>query len=336
MGDDHSEDDEQPAHVVRIGPFYMDVCEVTPGSVPNDDGPKPVEVGRSTARPINSMSWYAAVQVCNMRSTREGLKPCYDLETLQCDFAAGGYRLPTEAEWELPAGREPPLATPSATTRCAGQLHWFKNSNGTTHPVKQKQPNPWGLCDMHGNLAEWCNDLYGESYEADGTRPNRFESGEDRVLRGGSWKTSEESCRSSARNCEAPRPGRRLLRIRILGFRCVQSAGNEGQAPSEHVRGNTPVKADTSRDHSQSEEWPMWRSCKLFRRSVCGPWLWRAEPRFGQPAGPGPAVEPFTYLYDAPQRRDPAPSGEWPLRKSGWSRLEEDDTAHRFAGCAVL
>ena len=250
MGDDQGEDDEQPLCCVQIGPFYMDVCEVTQESFQTMMGRNPSK-WVDTARPVDRMSWYAALQYCNMRSTREGLKPCYDLETLQCDFAAGGYRLPTEAEWEY-------ACRAGTTTRYSfgddvgalGDCAWFKkNSDGTTHPVKQKRPNPWGLYDMHGNVAEWCNDFYAESYEADGAQdPTGPESGEDRVLRGGSWKTSEESCRSSARDFAAPGLADTCFGYESYGFRCVRSAGDRGQAPSERVQGDAPVKADTSRE----------------------------------------------------------------------------------------
>ncbi len=234
MGDEQGEEDERPAHAVRVGPFYMDVCEVTQASFQAMMGRNPSK-WVDASRPVDRMSWYAAVQYCNMRSTREGLQPCYDLETLQCDFAADGYRLPTEAEWEYAcrAGSSTRYAFGDDAGLLADRA-WFKaNSGGKTHPVKQKPPNPWGLYDMHGNVAEWCHDRYADGYEAGApqTDPTGPESGEDRVLRGGSWKTSAEGCRSSARDFAAPGLADTCFGYEAFGFRCVRRARDRNAGP---------------------------------------------------------------------------------------------------------
>ena len=99
MGDDLGEDDQQPAHRVQISPFYMDVCEVTQTSFQSILGRNPSK-WPAPDRPADRISWLAAAEYCNLRSTRDGFRPCYDLKSLQCDFTADGYRLPTEGEWE--------------------------------------------------------------------------------------------------------------------------------------------------------------------------------------------------------------------------------------------
>ena len=191
MGDDGGENDEQPAHRVRLAAFYMDVCEVTQASFEAILGRNPSKA-QGPDRPVERVSWFAAVQYCNMRSTREGFKPCYDLKTLACDFTADGYRLPTEAEWEY-------ACRAGTTTRWSfgdnpGELArhgWFKgNAEKTTHPVKQKQPNPWGLYDMHGNVAEWCNDYYADRYDPGASEnPRGPATGSTRVL---AWRQLDE------------------------------------------------------------------------------------------------------------------------------------------------
>ncbi len=231
LGDDGGEKDEQPAHRVRLAAFYMDVCEVTQASFQAILGRNPSKA-QGPDRPVERVSWFEAVQYCNMRSTREGFKPCYDLKTLSCDFTADGYRLPTEAEWEYAcrAGTTTRWSfgdSPGALARYA----WFKGSaQKTTHPVEQKQPNPWGLHDMHGNVAEWCNDFYADRYDPSATdNPHGPATGSARVLRGGSWMSDEDDCRCSARHSEPPGLADVCFGYEAYGFRCVRSPGPVGR-----------------------------------------------------------------------------------------------------------
>ncbi|MHC4180545.1 MAG: formylglycine-generating enzyme family protein [Planctomycetota bacterium] len=227
MGDDRGEDHQRPAHRVRLSAFYMDTCEVTQESYRSLMGRNPAKFQESD-RPVERVSWYDATQYCNARSLREDLQPCYDRETLKCDFGADGYRLPTEAEWEYACRAG--TATGWSFGSGAGKLKrhaWFKgNSAKTTHPVRQKSPNPWGLYDMHGNVWEWCNDFSSESYQgrAEGQDPHGPATGQERVLRGGSWASSAESCRSAARNSETPRFADACFGTEAYGFRCVRRA----------------------------------------------------------------------------------------------------------------
>ena len=230
IGDDQGEDDEKPARRVRISAFYVDAHEVTQESFQAILGTNPAKSAGSD-KPVERVSWYSAIQYCNMRSRREGLKPCYELKTQTCDFTADGYRLPTEAEWEYACRAG--TATRWSFGNAPGDLGkhgWYKGNSGkTTHSVKQKPPNPWGLYDVHGNVAEWCNDFYAERYdsEAPGKDPRGPASGTDRVLRGGSWKSGAESCRSSARHSEPPGFADVCFGYDAYGFRCVRRAAGE-------------------------------------------------------------------------------------------------------------
>lgn len=227
MGDNAGDTDEQPAHQVRVTGFSMDVREVTQESYQKLMGKNPAKF-KSPDNPVERASWVSAAQYCNMRSSIEGFEPCYDPETYQCDFSANGYRLPTEVEWEYAcrAGTTTRWSFADSETQLA-KYGWFKtNGQKTTHQVGGKTHNPWGLFDMHGNVAEWCNDFYAESYDhpKGGAFPVGPASGEERVLRGGSWKSSPDSCRSSARYSEPPGFADVCFGYEAYGFRCVRRA----------------------------------------------------------------------------------------------------------------
>ncbi len=130
------------------------------------------------------------------------------------------YRLPTEAEWEYVAragtakayffGDDPAML---------GQYAWFSgNAENRTHPVAQKQPNPWGFYDMYGNVWEWCADYKADYPNEDVVDPIGPTSGPFRILRGGGWPDEPELLRSANRNDEAN------LRKDYQGFRLVLEA----------------------------------------------------------------------------------------------------------------
>ena len=227
MGSSSGEADEAPIHEVQIDAFLMDCYEIT-----QEQYAKFVAINGSHFKgpknPVEMISWPEAALFCNMRSCAEGLKPCYDEETGQCNFDADGYRLPSEAEWEYAC------RAGSDTEYCFGndgwqlkQYAWFgENAGKRTQPVGQKKPNSWGLYDMHGNVAEWCNDVYEENYYAGSLakNPRGPSDGKKRVLRGGAWNSTADCCRSAYRVGEDPGFEDACFARDAIGFRCVRKA----------------------------------------------------------------------------------------------------------------
>jgi formylglycine-generating enzyme required for sulfatase activity len=225
MGSKNASPDESPLHTVHVSSFLMDRYEVTQELYDRFPLPNPSHF-KDPTRPGEQMNWADAIEYCNERSLAEGLQPCYDTETLKCNFAANGYRLPTEAEWEYAcrAGTATKYNFGNNAARLKTNAWSRQNSAGKTQPVGQKKPNPWGLFDMHGNVKEWCNDFYSETYykNSPGKDPRGPADGEERVLRGGAWDSSDDSCRSSYRAGDAA-INDTCLASDTIGFRCVKS-----------------------------------------------------------------------------------------------------------------
>ena len=160
---------------------YDTFCLFTGHNMSKDNG-----WGRGL-HPVINVSWQDAIDYCNWRSELEGLKPVYTGRGMQtsCDFAAGGYRLPTEAEWEYTAkGGAYSREFKFSGSNEADTVAWYKeNSKQRTHPVGVKKPNELGLYDMSGNVEEWCWDAY--YWRDEYTKPEKSM----RVCRGGSWRS---------------------------------------------------------------------------------------------------------------------------------------------------
>lgn len=228
MGD--ADEVDAPLHEIEISAFLMDRHLVTQAQYQKLMGTNPSR-WKAESNPVEQLRWSDAVRFCNKRSESEGLTPCYDLETLKCDFEADGYRLPTEAEWEY--------ACRAGTTTAyffgdspaeVGDYAWYeRNSGGHPRPVGEKKPNPWGLYDLAGNVWEWCHDFYAVDYYQAAPRkdPRGPEEGTNKVLRGGAWRFSADNCRSGYRYNEDPGQADVCFGYDIYGFRCVRRASQQ-------------------------------------------------------------------------------------------------------------
>jgi formylglycine-generating enzyme required for sulfatase activity len=227
MGSANGKEDETPVHEVQLSAFLMDRCEMTQA---NYAKLCPINGShfKGPDRPVEMISWDDAALYCNKRSRAEGFEPCYDEDTGACNFAANGYRLPTEAEWEYAcrAGTSGDYSFGS-DKRQLGQYAWFAdNANKRTQPAAKKKPNAWGLFDMHGNVAQWCNDVYEKGYykSSPAKDPTGPREGPLRVLRGGAWNSPADACRSASRVGESPGSHDACFARDAIGFRCVRRA----------------------------------------------------------------------------------------------------------------
>jgi formylglycine-generating enzyme required for sulfatase activity len=216
-------DDEGPVHPVSIDPFWMGKCEVTwdeyeifmfsldiqrreiSGRQPTQRDKLADAVTRPTkpytdmtfgmgkdGYPAICMTQFGAKKYCEWLSTKTGRY----------------YRLPTEAEWEYAcrAGTKTAYSFGDDVDKLDEYAWHFENSDDQYQPIAKKKPNPWGLFDMHGNVAEWCLDQHVPNFYS------RFPTDQasanplavprrlfPRIVRGGSWDDDPEMLRSAAR-----------------------------------------------------------------------------------------------------------------------------------------
>ena len=184
-----ADSDESPIHEVVLDSFFLGETEVTKAIYDvvmgngNDNTERP-------DNPQSSVSWY----------------DCHEM-IQRLNFLTGrNFRLPTEAEWEFAArGGIKGNGYRFAGSDNVDDVAWHEgNSENKSHPVGQKQPNELGLYDMSGNLAEWCEDIYGDYDETSQTNPKGASTGAYRVMRGGGWGFTAQRCRVTKRECANP------------------------------------------------------------------------------------------------------------------------------------
>ncbi|MBQ2592471.1 MAG: formylglycine-generating enzyme family protein [Candidatus Riflebacteria bacterium] len=189
--------EEYPHEVKLTKPFYIGKYPVTQMQYYAIMKKQP-SFFKGEDRPVESVSWDDAKEFV------ENINFLYKRQLPQ------GYKfaLPSEAQWEyacragttsdLNNGRN--IISGTGKSESLDEVAFYsQNSDDKTHPVGKKKPNNWGIYDMHGNVCEWCEDIYDYYPERDVTDPTGPESGSYHVLRGGSYLSNPGTCRSASR-----------------------------------------------------------------------------------------------------------------------------------------
>ena len=239
---DSSETDEGPVHEFEITrPVFLSDREISrqlferfiQDTTPDVQKPSEAWEGKlnepvspTADHPVNSVDWFDALLFCNWLSSRETqsngekLEPYYTVDGDNVTIMGGnGYRLPTEAEWEYAcrSGSTTAYSFGDDTNFLAAYAVLGADS---TEPGASRLPNAWGLYDMHGNINEWCWDVYyNEEYNSKSPKTDptpRDEFG--RVFRGGAFSYLAPNVRSAFRSFNNP-----ALRYRLVGFRVART-----------------------------------------------------------------------------------------------------------------
>ena len=205
MGSDSEEPDERPAHSLTLSSYSIGKYEVTQAQWKAVMGNNPSNFLGCDECPVETVSWNDVHDFIRKLNVKTGKN----------------YRLPTEAEWEYAAkGGKQNRGHIYSGSNVLGSLAWYADNSGNkTHAVGSKQPNELGICDMTGNVWEWCSDWYGTYNSYNETNPTGESSGKHRVLRGGSWFNGANLCRTTNRDMNNPDN-----RIISYGFRLVLPA----------------------------------------------------------------------------------------------------------------
>jgi formylglycine-generating enzyme required for sulfatase activity len=198
--------DEQPVHTVTLSGFYIGATEVTQEQYLAVMGTNPSYFHGSSYKnfPVEQVTWDDAREFCQQLSVITGWN----------------FSLPSEAQWEYAcrAGTSTRYSFGESDALLEDYAWFSTNSGNFTHLVGNKLPNPWGLYDIHGNVYEWCLDVYRDSYygaPTDGSTWGKLVTDSHHIIRGGSWfSVVPRFCRSSFRLGN-------IGRTNDIGFRVV-------------------------------------------------------------------------------------------------------------------
>ena len=201
MGSPESEDGrvefETQHEVTLTKPFYMGKFEVTQEQWESVMGKNPSDT-KGAKLPVTDVSWNDCQEFIKKLNAKTN----------------GGYRLQTESEWEYACRAGTTTAYSFGDKITPKDANYGDSKLGATVVVGGYKPNAFGLCDMHGNVWEWCEDWYGDYPKGAVTDPKGPATGKYRVLRGGSFYGDVSRARSSFQNGITP-----TYWLNLVGFR---------------------------------------------------------------------------------------------------------------------
>jgi formylglycine-generating enzyme required for sulfatase activity len=211
-----------PVHCVTLSSgFYVALWEITQAQWEKVMGPTAFHFDGKPTHPAESISWENIRGECRSHDwpRERGVGEASFMGQLSAKTPAGmRFDLPTEAQWEFAcrAGTDTRWSFGDSGHDVDDHLWSDDNSEETTHEVGTLKPNPWGLFDLHGNVAEWCLDRHGAYPREAQADPEGPSTGWYRIRRGGDWAVASYLTQSAGRG-----GGRPSERSPYVGFRPV-------------------------------------------------------------------------------------------------------------------
>ncbi len=255
---------------VKVADLYVSDHEVTQAEYKAVMGKNPANNKNDKAEklPVENVSWFDAIIYCNKLSIKEGLNPCYkvgdstdpdewglltDVTAVVYMSSQNGYRLPTESEWSYIAQKA--KRTNTDFTKLA---YYAENGDGKTHSVKYKLADELCLCDLLGNVSEWCYDWYASDIQKAGaTGPIK---GTKRVIKGGSYKSSgTQDSIIALREAASPSEksdsvGFRLVRTIVYDFKVVKNTVSFDSNGGSSVEEQTVIDGELAQEPKAPEK----------------------------------------------------------------------------------